>query len=90
MAYPLTSTLISKRCEVCNGVVDPTTQKTLTKYHKVIEVPELRETWMTAMCIELGRIAQGYKDTKGTSTVKFMNLEEIANIPEDRHTVTYA
>ena len=75
--------------EVCNGVVDPTTKKTLTKYHKVIEVPELRETWMKAMCIELGRIAQGYKDTKGTNTVKFMNLEEIANIPEDR-TVTYA
>ena len=43
---------------------------------------------MTAMCIELGRITQGYKVTKGTNTVKFMNLEEIANIPEDR-TVTY-
>jgi len=75
--------------EVCNGVVDPTTQKTLTKYHKVIEVPELCETWTTAMYIELGRIAQGYKDTKGTNTVKFMNLEEIANIPEDC-TVTHA
>ena len=55
--------------EVCNGVVDPTTQKTLTKYHKVIEVPELHKTWMTAMRIQLGRIAQGYKDTKGTNTV---------------------
>ena len=41
------------------------------------------------MCIELGRIAQGYKDTEGTNTVKFMNLDEIANIPADR-TVTYA
>ena len=40
--------------EVCNGVVDPSTKKTLTKYHKVIEVPKLRETWMNAMCIELG------------------------------------
>ena len=37
--------------EVCNGIVNPTTQKMLTKYHKVIEVPELRETWMTVMCI---------------------------------------
>jgi len=41
------------------------------------------------MRIELGRIAQGYKDTKGTNSVKFMNLKEIANIPEDR-TVTNA
>ena len=41
------------------------------------------------MCIELGRIAQGYKDTLGTNTVKFMNLDEIANIPSDP-TVTYA
>jgi len=41
------------------------------------------------MYIELGRIAQGYKDTKGTNTVNFMNLEEISNIIEDR-TITYA
>ena len=52
--------------EVCNGVINPNTKKTLTNYHKVIEVPELRETWMKAMCIKLGRIAQGYKETKGT------------------------
>ena len=44
---------------------------------------------MKAMCIKLGCIAQGCKDTKGTNTVKFMNPEEIANIPEDC-TVTYA
>ena len=41
------------------------------------------------MCIELGCIAQGYKDTEGTNTVKFMNLDEIANIQADR-TITYA
>ena len=42
--------------EMCMGVVDPNTNKTLTKYHKFIKVPELRETWMKAMCIKLGRI----------------------------------
>ncbi len=40
------------------------------------------------MCVELGRLAQGYKDTKGTNTVKFMTLEEIAKISKD-WTVTY-
>ena len=41
------------------------------------------------MCVELGRLAQGYTDTKGTETVKFMTWNEINQIPADR-TVTYA
>ena len=41
------------------------------------------------MCVELGRLAQGYEYTKGTHTIKFMTLEEIKQIPGDR-TVTYA
>ena len=41
------------------------------------------------MCKELGWLAQGYKDTKGTNTVFFMSKEEIKRIPKDR-TVTYA
>ena len=41
------------------------------------------------MCIELGRLAQGYKDTKGTNTIKFMMLEEVKHISRDR-VVTYA
>ena len=41
------------------------------------------------MCIELGRLANGYEDTEGTNTFKFMSHEEISNIPGDR-TVTYA
>ena len=44
---------------------------------------------MKAMCIELGRLAQGYKDTKGTDTIHFMTLVEIKKIPGDS-TVTYA
>ena len=37
----------------------------------------------------LGRIAQGWGNTKRTDTVRFMTHEEIAEIPEDR-VVTYA
>ena len=40
------------------------------------------------MCKELGRIVQGWGDTKGTNTVQFMTHEEIAMIPSDR-VVTY-
>ena len=35
---------------------------------------------MEAMAKELGRFAQGYKDTKGTNTVEIMDLEEITHI----------
>ncbi len=44
---------------------------------------------MTGMCIELGRLVQGYKDTKSTNTIKFMTLEEIKHIPKDQ-VVIYA
>ena len=40
------------------------------------------------MCVELGRLAQGYHDISGTNTIKCMTYEEIKNIPTDR-TVTY-
>lgn len=49
----------------------------------------MRETWLKVMCVELDRLAQGYKATKGTNTVKFMTLDKISRIPRD-HTVTYA
>ena len=41
------------------------------------------------MCKELGKISNGWKDTGGTQTVRFLTLEEIAAIPSDR-TITYA
>ena len=70
-------------------MVHPIKNKTITKYHKLIDEPLLREVWMKAMCVELGQLAQGYKDTKVTETVKFMTWKEINQIPADR-TVTYA
>ena len=41
------------------------------------------------MCMELGRLAEGYQDIPGINTIKFMTHEEIKNIPSDC-TVTYA
>ena len=48
-----------------------------------------RDTWIEAIAKGLGRLVQGYNDTKGADTVKFMNLDEIANIPKGK-IVTYA
>ena len=83
-----------EECENCdpervaNGVVHPVSKETITKYKKIISDPILRDTWLEAMCKELGRLAQGYGDTKGTNTIRFMNLSEIKDIPMDR-VVTY-
>jgi len=40
------------------------------------------------MCRELGRLAQGFDEIKGTNTIKFLTLDEIRNIPADRK-ITY-
>ena len=74
--------------ELANGVVHPITNMTIKKYHKLIDEPLLREVWMKAMCVKLGCLAQGYKDTKVTETIKFMTWDEINQITADR-TVTY-
>ena len=44
--------------EVANDVVHPITNMTITKYHKLIDEPLLREVWMKAMCVKLGCLAQ--------------------------------
>ena len=75
--------------EMANGVVHPVSKETMTKYAKIIKVLELKDVWLAAMCKELGRIAQGWGDTKGTDTVRFMTHKEIAEIPSDR-VVRYA
>ena len=75
--------------EVANGVVHPVTKETITKYKKLIADPLLRDTWSKAMCKELGRLAQGFGETKGTDTIRFLDHEGIRNIPRDR-VVTYA
>ena len=74
---------------VANGVVHPVTKENITKYKNLINDTLLRDTWLEGMCKELGRLAQGYGDVKGTDTLRFMSLDEIKNIPKDR-VVTYA
>ena len=61
--------------EVENGMVHPITNGTIKKYHKLIDEPLLREFWMKEMRVELGCLAQGYKDTKGTYTIRLMKLD---------------
>ena len=75
--------------EYANGGVHPVTKETITKYKTLIKDPLLKDKWMKAMCVELGRLAQGYQDIPGTNTIKFMTHEETKNVPTDR-TVTYA
>ena len=48
-----------------------------------------RNLWVKAMCVELGHLAQGYRNTKGTDTINFMRSDKIPNIAQDR-TVAYA
>jgi hypothetical protein len=42
-----------------------------------------------AMCVELGRLSQGYKIEQGTDTIRWMEIDDVKNIPKNR-TVTYA
>ena len=51
----------------------------------------MRDTWMTGLGKEFGRMAQGdtKTGTKGTNCIHVMTHAEIANIPLDR-VVTYA
>ena len=55
--------------EIANNVVHPTTTETITKYQKLVDEPLLRDIWIKAMCKELGRLAQGYGEVKGTDTI---------------------
>ena len=73
----------------CAGVTHPTTGATITNYRKLISIPTMKEVWTNAMCKELGNISDGWNETKGTQTVKFMNHEQIKRIPNGR-TIMYA
>ena len=72
----------------CNGVVHPVSGRVITKYKTLINDELLREIWEEAFCIELGRLSQGYKNTKATNTIRFMDHKMINKIPKNQ-TVTY-
>jgi hypothetical protein len=75
---------------MCAGVTHPVTGETITKYKKLVAMPEFTEVWETAFGKEFGNQAQGYNKTgeKGTDTLFVMDHEQIRNIPRDR-TITY-
>ena len=75
--------------EVANGVVHPDTKETITSYSHIINDLVLRVVWLKAMCIKLGRLSNGYKDTNGTQKIHYITNEENKCNPGDR-TVTYA
>eukprot|EP00804_Cyclotella_cryptica_P025030 CCRYP_015953-RB/>CCRYP_015953-RB protein AED:0.31 eAED:0.30 QI:0/0/0/1/0/0.33/3/0/681 len=74
----------------CNGVQHPFTGETITKYKKLINIPQMREIWTTAFGKEFGNLAQGDNKTgeTGTNSIFVMAHDDIANIPKGR-TVTY-
>ena len=72
----------------CNGVVHPVSGQVITKYKTLINDNLLQDIWEEAMCIELGRLSQGYKDTQYTNTIRFMDHKMINDIPKNQ-TVTY-
>ena len=75
--------------EVANGVVHPVTKETMTKYRKLIDDSLMQLVCSKAMCNELGRLCQGFGDTEGTNTMRFLYINGVRNIPRDR-VVTYA
>eukprot|EP00956_Cyclotella_meneghiniana_P014503 scaffold21710_cov36-Cyclotella_meneghiniana.AAC.1 len=74
----------------CNGVQHPVTGEVITKYKKLINIPQMRDVWTTAFGKEFGNLAQGDDKTgeKGTNSIFVMSHKDIANIPKGR-TVTY-
>jgi hypothetical protein len=75
---------------MCAGVTHPVTGEAITKYKKLVAMPEFTETWGAAFGKEFGNQAQGDNKTgeKGTDKLFVMDHDEISNIPKDR-TVTY-
>ena len=60
--------------------IDDKTGQSL-EYRDLIKRPELRDTWFKSLANELGRLAQGIRDIKGTDTIFFIPKIEI---PQDR------
>ena len=55
----------------------------------MIDEPLLQDVWTGAIYVELGYLAQGYANTKGTDTINFMSLDRILNIPADQIELTH-
>ena len=60
---------------LANAVVDKE-GKVLT-YSQLLADPVLKDIWERGMCKELGRLAQGFEDTEGTNTIKFITKDQV-------------
>ena len=58
-----------------------TTQDKLQNIETSFKKDKYRDTWSTSLANELGRLAQGIRDIKGTNTIFFILKSEI---PKDR------
>ena len=56
------------------AIIDKTTEESL-EYRELIKRPETRETWFKSLASEIGRLAQGTRDIKGTDTIFSFNMK---------------
>jgi len=56
--------------EQMNALLNPMTNEYI-EYRKIMKI-DLQSTWEPMMSIELGRLSQGWKETKGTETIHFI------------------
>ena len=62
--------------EQAHAVWDPEKQK-MMEFRDLIQDPKTKDTWTTSMANELGRLAQGIRDTKGSNCMKFMQQNQV-------------
>ena len=62
--------------EQAHAVWDPEKQK-MMEFRDLIQDPKTKDTWTTSMANELGRLAQGISDTKGTNCMKFIQQNQV-------------
>ena len=68
------------------AILDEKTGQQL-EYRDLVKRPELRERWHRSLANELGRLAQGIREIKGTNTIFFIPKSEIP--PDRRKDITY-
>ena len=58
------------------AILDEETGKTL-EFRQLIKLDKYRDIWMHSFANELGRLAQGIRDIRGTNTINFIPFSEV-------------
>jgi hypothetical protein len=82
-AYQLIATALPT-IEYTHSVTDVVTGQQL-EYRHLFQRPDLKPIWEQAFTNELGKLAQGIRNVKGTDTIAFMFASEVTR----NRTVTY-